>query len=281
MFQDLDSTLTQILDDPSAPAEIQAADKSFETPDKNYAPTQSTVNLFLFEVGENRELREPDVIIERQGDTYVRRKPPVRASCSYMVTTWASGVGPQMVGSEHQLLGEAFEWLSMFQVIPARYLQGSLVGQPYAPPTIAAQLDGNKVFGEFWTALGQPPRPAFLLTVTIAMDVNPRTNVQPVRTKQMNFIAPTGQSETLGAIGGRVYAIDATSGTEVAITGAILVLPDLALQQATDDGGLFEFPRVPLGVLTFQCVATGYQPVTRAINVPGVPGQYDILLVPL
>jgi hypothetical protein len=281
MFQDLDSTLTQLLDDGSAPAEIRTADKSFETPDKDYAPTQNTVNLFLFEVGENRELRQPDMIIERQGDTYIRRKAPLRASCSYMVTTWASGVGPKMVGSEHQLLGETFEWLSMFQVIPDTYLQGSLVGQPYAPPTIAAQLDGNKVFGEFWTALGQPPRPAFLLTVTIAMDVNPRTNVPPVRTKQMNFIAPSAQAEVLNAIGGRVYAVDATTGAEIAITGAILVLPDLAVQQTTDADGLFEFPRLPGGTHTFQCVASGYQPVIRSINVPGVPGAYDVLLVSL
>ena len=50
MFHDLDSTLTAILDDGTAPTELHDADVSFETPDRNFAPAQPTENLFLFEV---------------------------------------------------------------------------------------------------------------------------------------------------------------------------------------------------------------------------------------
>jgi hypothetical protein len=39
---------------------IKEADVSFETPDKNYTPSQSTLNLFLQDVKENRELRNPE-----------------------------------------------------------------------------------------------------------------------------------------------------------------------------------------------------------------------------
>ena len=59
MFHDLDSTLQAILDDPAAPAQLLAADVSFETPEKGYAPGQPTVNLFLFDVHENRSVRDP------------------------------------------------------------------------------------------------------------------------------------------------------------------------------------------------------------------------------
>jgi len=49
MFHDLDSTLTAILDDGTAPTELRdAADVSFETPDRNFAPGQPMVNLFLY-----------------------------------------------------------------------------------------------------------------------------------------------------------------------------------------------------------------------------------------
>ena len=46
MFHDLDSTLTAILDDATAPKELRDADVSFETPDRNFAPGRPTVNSF-------------------------------------------------------------------------------------------------------------------------------------------------------------------------------------------------------------------------------------------
>ena len=52
MFHDLDSILTAILDDTTAPTELRDADVSFETPDRNVAPGQPTESLFLFEVPE-------------------------------------------------------------------------------------------------------------------------------------------------------------------------------------------------------------------------------------
>jgi hypothetical protein len=57
MIRDLDDTLKAILDDPASPTELRNADVSFEAPDKSFAPAQATVNLFLYEVKENRELR--------------------------------------------------------------------------------------------------------------------------------------------------------------------------------------------------------------------------------
>jgi hypothetical protein len=64
MLRDLDDTLKNVLDDSDTPAELKAAEVSFELPDKNFAPTQPTVNLFFYDVHENRELRDPEPIIE-------------------------------------------------------------------------------------------------------------------------------------------------------------------------------------------------------------------------
>src|SRR6266550_6358218 len=128
MFQDLDSTLTAILNDPAMPASLvnlKNADKSFVTPDKNFAPGQKTVNLFLYEVKENRQLRDPEPIVERVGTTFVQRPPPLRVDCCYLVTTWSSRGGAVGVAEAHELLAQALLWLSRFPTVPSTYLQGS------------------------------------------------------------------------------------------------------------------------------------------------------------
>jgi hypothetical protein len=174
MFQDLDSTLTAILNDPAMPASLinlGNAAKSFVTPDRNFAPGQATVNLFLYEVKENRQLRDAEPIVERIGPTFVQRPPPLRVDCCYLVTTWSSQGGAVGVAEAHGLLAQALLWLSRFPTVPSTYLQASLANQLYPPPTLVAQMDGHKNLGEFWFALGIPPRPAFYLTVTIAMEL--------------------------------------------------------------------------------------------------------------
>ncbi len=89
MFQDLDSTLAAMLADSLG----QTTDVDFETPDKNYAPQSKAINLFLYDVKENRKLRDPVPIREQTGDVFNRRMPPLRADCSYLVTTWSDDEG--------------------------------------------------------------------------------------------------------------------------------------------------------------------------------------------
>lgn len=172
MFQDLDKTIENLLNDSAAPDELRKADVSFDTPDKSYKPkpSDSAVNLFLYEVKENRKLRNPGPITEPVGGVSVRRLPPLRVDCSYLVTAWNSTENDK-IKSEHQLLGQAFFWLSRFPVIPASYFSGSMIGQPFPPPTMVAQWDAAKNQGEFWNALGIAPRPYFNLIVTVAMDL--------------------------------------------------------------------------------------------------------------
>src|SRR5438309_1227828 len=124
MFNDLDDTLKAMLDDaamiapPFVPplTALHDADKSFLTPDKNFPVAQPTVDLFLYEVTENRTLRDPAPIVERSGNSFSRRLPPRRIDCSYIVTTWSPKTGAAKVAEEHLLLGEALLWLSRFPI---------------------------------------------------------------------------------------------------------------------------------------------------------------------
>jgi len=218
MFQDLDTTLKAILQDPAMPASLvnlRNADKGFVTPDKNFAPGQATVNLFLYEVKENRQLRNPEPIVERVGISFVQRPPPLRVDCCYLVTTWSSQAGAVGVAEAHELLAQALLWLSRFPTVPPSYLQGSLANQIYPPPTLVAQMDPHKNTGEFWFALGIPPRPAFHLTVTIAIELGTQVEGPIVTTTVTDYQLSDHPETKVGRA--------ATSAVGVQIGGYVLL----------------------------------------------------------
>jgi hypothetical protein len=173
VFNDLDATLRAVLDNAAAPVELRAAEVSFETPDKDFSPTQPTVNLFFYEAQENHALRENAPVVRLVDGHYESGPPPVRVDCTYLVTTWSAKAGAVKAEEEHRLLGLALLWLSRFPVIGNGFLQGSLAAppQPFPLPTLVAQLKEDQSSGQFWTALGIAPRPAFSLTATIALDL--------------------------------------------------------------------------------------------------------------
>ena len=179
MFHLLNDTLRNLLD--AAPP--NGADKlfenayiSFETPEKGFAPKQGDVaiNLFLYEVRENRELRQPgpnrDVM---NGQSVLRQRAPLRLDCAYMVTAWSNIQNADNVANSHRLLGQAFvRWLSASPPFPRIFPATDIVPppgtpgmphQPFPPPTMVAQMDGAKSAGDFWYALGILPRPYFNL----------------------------------------------------------------------------------------------------------------------
>src|SRR5262245_7252302 len=171
MFNDLDATLRILLKDAAAPTDLRGAEVSFETPDKDFTPAQPTVNLFFYEAQENHSLRANAPLVDLVDGTYVRSQPPVRIDCAYLVTTWSPKTGALKSEEEHRLLGLTLLWLNRFPVIGTGFLQGSLANppQPFPLPTMVAQLKEDQSSGQFWTALGIAPRPAFSLTATIAM----------------------------------------------------------------------------------------------------------------
>jgi hypothetical protein len=274
MFQDLDTAIESILNLGDAPAQLLAADVSFETPDRNYAPTTPTVNLFLFEVKENRELRDPEPIVDKVGDIFVRRLPPLRVDCSYLVTAWSNLTLAARVVEEHRLLGQALLWLSRFPIIPANVLVGSLAGQPFPPPTMVAQLMPEKNNGDFWAALGAAPRPAFFLMVTIAMDLN-RVVEGPLVTTTITAYQQgediTTREERIN-IGGIVR--DATGA---GVADAWVRLEPAGRIETTLNDGRFVFVDVRQGTnLTLRARAAGLGEVSRTIDIPSQTGEYNL-----
>jgi len=276
VFQDLDATLKKILQDPAAPTLLKSADVSFETPDKNFVPGHVTVDLFLYDVKENRELRDPTPIIQKVGTSFIRRPPPVRVDCSYIVTAWSSQTGAAKTAEEHQLLAQVLLWLSRFPTLPAGALQGALATQLYPPPTMVAQMDPNKNAGDFWIALGIPPRPAFYLTVTIAFDLDLPTEAPLVTTTiawYQQDADPLTREEWIN-IGGTL--LDAAGHP---VTRAWVRLEPIGHMAETDEEGRFVFVKVKRGAnYLLRAGAPGKGETSRNIEIPSPTGEYDLQL---
>ena len=278
MLQDLDTTLDNLLSDPAAPAALSSSEVSFAVPEKAFTPQQAdtAVNLFLYEVRENRELRDPVPIRRQAGENVEQRRPPIRVDCAYMVTAWSKS--QTKIVDEHRLLGLAFAWLSRFPVIPARFFAGSLAGQPFPPPSMIAQWDSARNVGEFWSALSIPPRPFFNLIVTIAMDLDLHISSPQVTTITTEFL-PLGAdtSEPLAAIGG--YALDFAAGAPVAVSDAMVNLETAGggvLKSAHSDAtGRFVFDRLVPGSYRIWGHAPGRAPTpAQSIQIPSPNGAY-------
>ena len=248
MFDDLDATVKAILDDAAAPAPLRAADVSFDTPDKDYTPGQATVNFFLHEVNENRVLRDEARVLARVGDGYTSRLPSLRVDCTYLTTAWSAQAGGLKAAEEHRLLGLALQWLSRFPVVPERFLQGSLKTppQPYPLPTVVAQTQEGRSNGEFWSALGVPPRPAFSVTVTVTIDpfdeVEPFAAVQEIHVHSASIPYP--------ALAGRVL-----DHALAPVAAAVVTVLETGAQATSAANGDFVVPGLDFGVYTLRVQA--------------------------
>lgn len=171
MLDDLDSTLEQLLTrelpDLQRSTETNVA-ISFDMPiDIKQKPA---INLFLYDVRENLELRSSEWSVQRrENGTAVKKRPPARVDCSYLITAWASSDDPQQ---EHHLLGEVMKLLLRYQTLPEAILQGSLKGQERLPIAVGLRSSYLQSLGEFWQAIGGRPKVALNYTVTIGVPVD-------------------------------------------------------------------------------------------------------------
>ncbi len=189
-----------------------------------------------------------------------------------MMETW--GGNSNNVAEEHRLLGQTLRWLSRFGTIPENYFQGSLLGQPFPPPTLVAQMEGKHNLAEFWSALGIAPRPAFTLVVTIAMELDDSVSEgPPVATKKIQL-----EQEVFFEIAGTVKD---TNFPPNPINGAEITLIEVEKTLTTNEKGQFRFADLEAGSYTLQATATGFTQQNKTITVPNtVLNQYDLSLTP-
>ena len=177
MFRDLDTSLKNLLEVGLLGVLSDAVTVVFDTPDDNFnPPNQRTVNFFLYDVRENRDLRSNEWLLERQNNGVLRKNlPPVRVDCSYMITAWSGDAE-----SEHSLLGEVMKVLLRYPTLPENILVGSLAGQQPSLPTSTLQSARLQSVAELWQAMGGKPKAALHYTVTISIEPFSPVEVTPV-----------------------------------------------------------------------------------------------------
>ena len=181
MLDDLDRTLRVVIraEVPDLPEDHL----HFEPPDGDFTPAVPAINLFLYDVRENRELRTNEWQLDRPGNGQVtKQRAARRVDCSYLITAWA---GDPL--SEHLLLGQVLRALLRSPVIAGDDVQGALAGQQL--PTSILQPALLQGIGEFWQAMGNKPRAAVHLTVTVAVDTARTVTTTEVREPVIRIVS--------------------------------------------------------------------------------------------
>jgi hypothetical protein len=192
MIDDLDRTVEELLRRELAPALVEQIAISFAAPDADFPPAAVTlpaIDLFLYDIRENLELRDRQWIIEHKDDgTAIRKRAPVRIDCSYLITAWSSDSSPTRALDEHRLLSQVMKVLLRHPQLPEVLLQGSLKGQEPPLPSSTLQPGRLQSMAEFWQALGGKPKAALNYTVTIGVVDDQEIETElPVVDKTLKF----------------------------------------------------------------------------------------------
>ena len=233
------------------------------------------MNLFLFEVRENAELRSNEPVVRRIGGQTLVDPPPYRATCIYLVTAWPVS-GTDLPKQEHQLLGQVLQLFAGAPVLPAAFLTPNLLLQDPPLPMVLIQPDGVRNPAEFWAAIGNRIKPSLLLSVTVSLQVFDTAEFPSVITSEIRLkTLPTGAAldAPFFRIGGTV--VDAASAP-VANAGVRVV--ERGRSTLTGADGRFSLSAIPSGAFTLR-VTAGAVTQDRTITVPTPAlNDYDVQL---
>jgi hypothetical protein len=166
VIQDVDATLKELLVR-KVPLDAAAIDVRFEVPTKEWSATvtRPTVNLFLYDVRENLELRSNERFVTRNDDrSGSESRAPVRVDFCYMITAWTTDVA-----DEHQLLGRLLMGLLRFPVVPADVLKGTLISQPLPMRAWLAQPERTPNPCDFWGNVEHRMKASLNFVLTVAL----------------------------------------------------------------------------------------------------------------
>ena len=188
MIDDLDESLKALLRRELPPAISEQVSVSFAAPDDEFHSSVKlpAVDLFLYDIRENLELRSNEEFIQRLEDgTALRTRAPVRVDASYLITAWPSESQADPWTDEHRLLGAVMQCLLRHRTLPPALLQGALATQDPPVPVSSLQPGRLQSLGEFWQAMGGKPKAALHYTVTVAIDLDEGRPLELVADKEL------------------------------------------------------------------------------------------------
>lgn len=226
MIAEMDETIRQLLLHEGG-FDTSDVDVSFELPNREWSTgiSKPTINCYLFDVRENRDLRQSGMSMVGGGTPRAMRlREPMRVQLTYLITAWT-----RQVEDEHRLLFQALYTLFRFPHIPDELRVGALRQQPNPLRTTVVQPDGVlKTTSEFWTALENYLKPSLSYTVNFTLDPAALPAGPPVLAEWLRFRPRSETPDEVIAFGGVIRNVkgEPLAGVSVAVDGHRSVLTD-------------------------------------------------------
>jgi hypothetical protein len=264
VIHEVTESLEAFLKQPGLDPPLRDAAIRFDRPTDPYSLDQTTVNLFLFEVKENLELRSNETVVRRVGGQSLVEPPPYRADCQYLVTAWPVG-GADLPKQEHQLLAQLLQLFAGTPTLPNAFLTPNLLLQEPPLPVVLVRPDGVRNPAEFWAAIGNRIKPSLVLSVTVSLEVFDIGALPTVITSEIRLKTQPGGA-VLDApffrIGGTVV-----NGAAAPVANASVRIVERGRSTLSDAEGRFSLAAIPAGSFTLR-VTAGAVTQDRTITVP-------------
>jgi hypothetical protein len=274
MLHDLDASISNLLTSQLTTIYGSPVAISFAAPDSNFqaSVSQATVDVFLYDVRENLELRASDVMARQYNNgnggasKILLTKPPVNVNVSYIITAWCTKIDTSPDIDEHHLLGAVLQALLLYPTLPNDILVNSLKDITPLPRTLVMQPSYLSNIGEFWSAMSG--RPKAMIHYTVTLPIYPFAPINTTQVKQYTTsVLPLDITRT--NLIGRI--VDANSqeliaGSTVTLTSSTIA--GLTLTMAAVSGN-FYFTGLDGGVYQINVTPpTGYAtPTTTLITL--------------
>jgi hypothetical protein len=187
MFQDLDDTLKELLKQ-KVPIDETQIDIKFELPNQDWESKlqkPATINLFLYDIRENLELRSNERHLTRNGATGTETLAPVRMDLSYMITVWTKA---KEIAVEHSYLGSILKTLLRYPTLPTEVLQGEMANlQPFVLRAWVAQPEKTPSIWDFWSSVDGQLKAGLSYIVTVPVQPFTPVEVPLVTEKVINL----------------------------------------------------------------------------------------------
>lgn len=280
MLLELHTTLQRLLYE-RGQIDPRDIDITFEAPTRERIErlAKPTLNLFLFDVQENTDLRQSSFQNSKQNGRVERRMLLRRFDLRYMVSALTTSVE-----DEHALLWRALLTLVQHPVIPGELLSEEMRAlEPPLSTRVMQTTEGQNQFS-LWTALGVQPHPALYYIVTTPVDMHMVIDAPLILTRTARYGRIHGETSAIESdiqIGGMVRS---TAGEP--LTGIRVALEGSALESQTNAEGRFTLRGVSPGNIHLRVTrADGSHkivPVQVPEPLPGAAPQlessYDIVL---
>lgn len=277
MIHDLDETLKQIL---IKRGKLNSGDIdiAFDQPTGEWTASLSrpTINLYLYDIRENLELRNPSFRNQHQENGKARVVfAPRRIDISYLITVWARN--PE---DEHQLLWRVLHTLARITRISPEEGTGMVRDQPLEMPVkVALPSDAVRNMPDLWGVMENQLKPSINLQITVALDDKEPIEAPLVLTAVFRFAQADPPRQHIYAedisiyhIGGQVLVKDVPVGA-----GAQVTLLDRNETVETDPDGRYVFAYMQPGEYDVEVSVEGRKPKRYKINIPD-DHNYDLSL---